>query len=207
MTLRADIVTVYHNDQNFEQHRHLRAALIEHEPGKQFAFIGVDNRANNRGFAGGCNVGAFADGAKAPVIGFLNPDATVTGPFLDTVIATLVPPVVITGCRFGKAKAELVDWGVQDWVCGAAMFVSRAWFTSVGGFDTQFVWGWEETDLIRQAEAQHMRCRSIILPIQHASPVQNSEKDERYKQYHFNRGAQRFYSKWPPRAGRARRHR
>jgi len=197
MTLRADFVTVYHNDGNYDQHKHLRATLVQHEPAGGYTFIGVDNRRNNRGFAGGCNAGAFTDGATAPIIGFLNPDATIAGPFLDAVTATLVAPVVITGCRFGKPAAELRSWGVKDWVCGAAMFVSRSWFTSVGGFDAQFVWGWEETDLIRQAEAQDLQCRSIALPIQHESPAQNSVQDTRFKHYHFNRGAERFRRKWP----------
>lgn len=198
MTLRADFVTVYHNDHNFEQHQQLRAALVTHEPAGGYTFIGVDNRRNNRGFAGGCNLGAFTEGATAPIIGFLNPDAMIVGPFLDAVTAALVHPVVITGCRFGKAQAELNNWGVRDWVCGAAMFVSRQWFTSVGGFDTQFVWGWEETDLIRQAESRNLRCRSIALPIRHQSPTQNSDRDKRYKNYHFERGSQRYRKKWPP---------
>jgi GT2 family glycosyltransferase len=205
MTLRADLVTVYHNTDNFEQHQQLRAGLLQHEPDGGYAFISVDNRTTNRGFAAGCNLGAFSRGAEAPIIGFLNPDAIVSGPFLDLVTAALKDPVVITGCRFGKPQAELNNWGVRDWVCGAAMFVSRPWFTSVGGFDTQFVWGWEETDLIRQAEAQSLRCRSIPLPIQHASPLHNSERDVRYKQHHFTRGSQRFYNKWPTRVGQTRR--
>lgn len=205
MTLRADLVTVYHNEDNFEQHKQLRAALLQHEPAGGYTFIGVDNRSNNRGFAVGCNVGAFVEGANAPIIGFLNPDVNITGPFLDAVTATLVPPVVITGCRYGKPQAELANWGLRDWVCGAAMFVSRAWFTTIGGFDTQFVWSWEETDLIRQAEAQNRQCRSISLPIQHASPTENSDQDTRYKQYHFNQGALRYYSKWPMKKKVARR--
>jgi GT2 family glycosyltransferase len=205
MNLRADFVTVYHNDVNFELHKRLRKALLEHEPAGGYTFIGVDNRKNNRGFAMGCNVGAFVERANAPIIGFLNPDVNIVGPFLDTVTATLVPPVVITGCRYGKPQAELTNWGVNDWVCGAAFFVSRSWFTSVGGFDTQFVWSWEETDLIRQAEAQNKRCRSIDLPIRHASPIENNERDKRYKQYHHDQGARRFYRKWPSKARGGRR--
>jgi GT2 family glycosyltransferase len=202
MTLRADFVTVYHNDTTFELHKQLRAALLQHEPAGGYTFIGVDNRRNNRGFAAGCNQGAFVGDATAPIIGFLNPDVRVSGPFLDTVTAALTPPVVITGCRYHKPQHELANWGVRDWVCGAAFFVSRSWFTSVGGFDTQFVWSWEETDLIRQAEAQGKQCRSIFLPIEHDSPKENSQKDARYKQYHFNQGQQRFYRKWAPKVSR-----
>ena len=205
MTLRADFVTVYHNETNYEQHKDLRRALEKYEP-NGYTFIGVDNRKNNRGFGVGCNVGAFTQGATAPIIGFLNPDTEVHGPFLHKVESALIHPVVITGCRFGKPESELRLWGVTDWVCGAAMFVSRKWFTSVNGFDPQFVWGWDETDLIRRAQVQGLRCQSIDLPIMHASPTQNSAEDTLYKQFHFNRGSQRFYSKWS-RAATGRRRR
>lgn len=196
MTIRADIVTVFHSEASYQQHKLLREEIGKYEP-DGYTFIGVDNRVNNRGFAAGCNLGAFAKGAVAPIIGFFNPDTEIAGPFLDRVQETLVHPVVITGCRFGKPETELRDWGVTDWVCGAAFFVSRPWFTSVNGFDPQFVWSWEETDLIRQAEAQGLTARSIQLPIRHESPSQNTEEEARYKRYHFNRGAQRYYSKWP----------
>jgi GT2 family glycosyltransferase len=197
MTLRADLVTIYHNEHNYRQYRDLRTALQRAEPDEGYAFISVDNRTNNRGFAGGCNAGAFTRGADAPIIGFLNPDVIVTGPFIDTVTAVLTGPVVITGCRYGKAQRELDDWGVTDWVCGAAFFVTRRWFTAVNGFDTQFVWGWEETDLIRRAQAQNLRCQSIELPIRHRSPDQNSATDAAYKNHYFNLGAKRFRAKWP----------
>ena len=55
----------------------------------------------------------------APVIGFLNPDVQVHGPFLATAAAILRGRVVITGCRFNKSTFELQAWGVRDWVCGA----------------------------------------------------------------------------------------
>ncbi len=205
MTLRADFVTVFHNAENYAQHHQLRAALEQHEPGGGYTFIRVDNRVTNRGFAAGCNAGAFLRGADAPIIGFLNPDAHITGPFLDLVEQTLTGRVVITGCRFNKPQHELNDWGVLDWVCGAALFVRRKWFHQVGGFDTQFVWGWEETDLIRRAQAQQLACRSIKLSIEHASPTHNSDTDANYKRYHFSQGAQRYYSKWPRMAGSRRR--
>jgi GT2 family glycosyltransferase len=204
MTLRADIVTVYHNETNFKQHERLRLSILEHEPDGGYTFIGVDNRVHNRGFAGGCNAGAFTKGATAPIIGFLNPDAIISGPFLDDVAATLNDHVVITGCRYGKPQRELEAWGVDDWVCGAAFFVQRQWFAQVGGFDTQFVWSWEETDLIRQAQAQGRRCQSIDLPIEHSSPTSNSAVDTKYKRMHFDRGARRFYAKWSQRAVRVR---
>lgn len=196
MTLRADIVTVFHNERNYRQHLDLRQMLVAAEPEGGFTFIAVDNRVNNRGFAAGCNAGAFMEGATAPIIGFINPDATVTGPFLNRVAHTLRPPIVITGCRFSKAQRELNAWGVSDWVCGAAMFVARDWFSAVGGFDTGYIWSWEETDLIRQAQRQGLQCRSIDLPIAHVSPDVDDDVDATYKRTHFEHGAQRFNTKW-----------
>jgi GT2 family glycosyltransferase len=197
MSLRADLVTVFHNERNHAQAFALKGAIARHEPGGGYTFIGVDNRVHNRGFAAGCNAGAFTPGAEAPIIGFLNPDTVIRGPFLDAVANTLRGNIVITGCRFGKPSDELRAWGVTDWVCGAALFVTREWFTRVGGFDTQFVWGWEETDLIRQAERASLRCHSIRLPIGHDSPTTDTDTDAQYKHHYFQRGAQRFYSKWP----------
>jgi GT2 family glycosyltransferase len=194
--LIADLVTVFHNDTNHAQHIELRDAIGRHEPLGGYRFIAVDNRTTNRGFARACNLGALGVGADAPIIGFLNPDLEVHGPFLDKVAATINDRVVIAGERFGKAHHELAFWGVQDWVCGAAFFVQRTWFEAVHGFDEQFEWAWEETDLIRQAQADSRTCRSIPLPVKHGSPDVDSPTDVQYKRTHFQRGSQRFYSKW-----------
>lgn len=193
--LSADLVTVYHNEDNYRLHLELLEAIRKHET-RSFRFIGVDNRKTNRGFAAACNLGAFHPQADAPVIGFLNPDVHVTGPFLKQAAAALSGSVVITGCRFGKPQRELDSWGVADWVCGATMFVDRRWFKAAGGFDEQFVWSWEETDLIRQAESQQFQCRSIQLPLTHASPTENSVEDANYKRFHFEQGQKRFNRKW-----------
>lgn len=194
--MRADLVTVYHSDHYRELRDKLFASIRSHESAGGYRLIGVDNRRNNRGFAQGCNLGAFHPAADAPVIGFLNPDLTVNGPFLDAVASTLNSSTVICGSRFGKSDRELNIWGVHDWVCGAALFVLRSWFTQVGGFDTQFTWSWEETDLIRQAQRQGRRCQSISLPFHHASPEENSPKEIAYKRFHFDRGATRYHQKW-----------
>lgn len=194
--MRADLVAVFHNDTNYEQHLRLRDAIATHEPAGGYRFIAVDNRTNNRGFAKACNLGALHAGGTAPIIGFVNPDTIIEGPFLDAVAATLGDSTVITGCRFGKSQHELKIWGVHDWVCGAAMFVDRHWFKSVGGFDEQFTWSHEETDLIRRAQETGWQVRSIDLPIRHQSPTTETPQDAQYKRFHFNRAAQRFYRKW-----------
>jgi GT2 family glycosyltransferase len=194
--IRTDIVTVFHNATNYEQHLQLFDGIRRHEPRGGYRLIAVDNRVNNRGFAAACNLGAFHPDATAPVIAFLNPDVTVHGPFLESAIAALTDNAVIAGCRFDKAQAELDGWGVSDWVCGATFFVRRPWFTGVGGFDTQFVWSHEETDLIRQAETAGLRARSIALPLQHAPATVESDVDANYKRAHAAEAHRRYFRKW-----------
>lgn len=194
--MRADLITVCHNDTNAALADQLFADVRAHEPDGGYRLIRVDNRVHNRGFARACNIGAFHPEADAPIIGFLNPDLLVRGPFLRIVESVLATPTVIAGSRFGKPDREVRLWGLRDWVCGAALFVSRRWFTTVRGFDEQFVWSWEETDLIRRAEHSGFVCRSIGLPFIHQSPGTDTPQDARYKRRHFDRGSQRYYSKW-----------
>lgn len=212
-----DIVTVVHNDTNKALAKRMLGQLdlwegpqpeleftdeieVVRKPRPRFTATVVDNSEFNRGFAGGCNFGALNARLYAPIIGFLNPDVCIDGPFIDIVRHVFMDDnVVITGERFRKPEAELRVWGVNDWVCGAAMFVRRDWFVARGGFDPQFVWGWEETDLIRQAQADGKICRSVRLPITHSSPDNNSAKDAEYKNKHFERGAVLFRRKWEKR--------
>lgn len=195
--MRVDVVTVFHNETNHEQHLQLRAAIEANHPEGDWRFLAMDNTFENRGFARACNDGAFHAEADSPIIGFLNPDCKVEGPFIGAVEAALADEgTVITGCRFGKPARELAIWGVRQWVCGAAMFVKRDWFERVGGFDLQFVWGWDDTDLCRKAENMGFKVSPVELPILHSSPDQDSEKDARYKQMHFAQGQRRYYSKW-----------
>jgi GT2 family glycosyltransferase len=192
---RADLITVYHNDAYRDLYLRLRDDLKRAEPDGGYRYLGVDNRRDNRGFAAACNVGAFHVAAISPIVGFLNPDVTVEGPFIDAVTAALTDNTVITGCRFGKPANELRAWGVTEWVCGAAMFVKRDFFVSVGGFDVQFTWSWEETDLIRQAESRGYKCQPLNLPIRHDQSY-NDPADSNYKRYHFAQGERRYRAKW-----------
>lgn len=198
-----EIVTVFHKDENAALAEQLHEAVSKHEDESLFSFIGVDNREVNRGFSRGSNYGALQLAEGAPYIGFLNPDCVVKGPFIERVVTLLrQPEIVITGCRFGKPQHELRVWGVKDWVCGAALFVERDWFEEVGGFDERFVWGWEETDLIRRAEVQGRLCRSTKLPIHHVSPSDDTPEDIRYKHHYFDQGQVEFYRKWGRTRGR-----
>lgn len=194
---RLDIVTVFHNELNYRQYLQLVDTVRRWEPDGGYTFFGVDNRVNNRGFSVACNLGARHPRGQAPVIGFLNPDCEVNGPFIAPVQDVLEDSrTVITGCRYGKPQLELREWGVSDWVCGATMFVKRAWFHAVGGFDEQFVWSHEESDLIRRAETQGLCCRPVDLPITHESPRADTAQDADYKRFHFARAQKRYHAKW-----------
>jgi len=190
-----DIVTVFHNDTNRVQADQLRFK-VELYADTAHTFTAVDNTRENRGFGPACNLGASEGTGR--IIGFLNPDLVIVGPFMHTVEIAFDhdPALVITGERFGKPLEEIVQWGCNDWVCGAAFFVRRTFFELMRGFDEQFVWAWEETDLIRRAVAHGMLVRSIPLPFNHSSPTRDSLEDSAYKAYHFDRGAKLFRQKW-----------
>jgi GT2 family glycosyltransferase len=189
-----DVVVVYHNQRNHNQTKALFEVLSLYAD-RTFNFIPVDNRKTNRGFAPGCNYGALR--GSSPLIGFLNPDVLIGGSFLGLVEDALSDPaVVITGERFGKPQWEIDMWGCRDWVCGAAFFVKRDWFDAGGGFDPRYTWGWEETDLIRRAQQENRLVRSIDLPLEHASPSDDTPEDSSYKNFHFTRGAHLFRTKW-----------
>lgn len=198
--LRMDIVTVFHNETAYRDHLELTSQIARYEAKGGWRMVGVDNRVTNRGFAKACNLGAFDERCTSPVIGFLNPDSVVTGPFMDDVMhAMRDPKVVIAGPNFGKTASEIKSWGLATWVCGAAFFVRREWFESVKGFDERFVWAWEETDLCRQAERARRTIRVLELPIAHESPEENSPEDHAYKNEHFDRGAVLYRRKWEAR--------
>lgn len=189
-----DIITVFHNEFNFRQAIDLVQSTEQFELPGRIRWRLVDNRINNRGFAKGCNYGAYD--AQTEIIGFLNPDVIVKGPFVDDVMMTIGQGAAITGSRFGKPDHELHTWGLRDWVCGACFFVDRGLFEHLDGFDERFVWGWEETDFIHRAREIGERVKSIELPIEHDSPTFNPPADAEYKHTHFEHGAKVFRERW-----------
>lgn len=195
MSTPVDVVTVYHNEKNFLECVRLSRQLALHETGR-YRFIAVDNRTINRGFARACNIGASL--GQSSIVAFLNPDLIVLGPFLDEVFRVFEESsdVKITGENFKKPKHHFTSWGCRDWVCGAAFFVRRPWWEQLRGFDERFVWGWEETDLIRRTERANQVCKSIELNLHHDSPGVDVATDLTYKRHHFYEGARYFRKKW-----------
>lgn len=186
-----DVVTVHHDARNTVETRSLHARLRAMHP-DGLNLIAVSNQVVNRGFASACNLGAAY--GSSPIVGFLSPDVTVHGPFVADVVRCFDsdPSVVIAGNRWGKPARELRHWGLDEWVCGAAMFVRRSWWASVGGFDTAYVWSWEETDLCRQAQESGHRIVDLNLPIEH--PVVGENTD--YKATNFALGRSVYRQKW-----------
>lgn len=188
-----DIVTIFHNEVNEEESKLLHSELSSIET--DWNWFPVDNTEDNRGFAKGSNYGASQGNAE--IIGFLNPDCRVFGPFIGEVRQALsLKRTVIVGSRHEKPQQEVRAWGLNDWVCGCTMFVERSWFESVGGFDESYVWSWEDTDLCRQAESSGLSVRSIKLPISHSSPSTNSRVDRKYKRENFDKAAAVYRQKW-----------
>lgn len=189
-----DIVTVYHNENNKRDAFLLGARLHELE-GDRINFVAHSNIEQNLGFAKGCNRGAALGDSQ--IIGFLNPDVVVKGPFVDQVVDILSDPaVVITGCRFGKPQVELNEWGVRNWVCGATFFVEREWFEKLGGFDERYEWSHEETDFIRATERLGGMVKEAPLPFLHASPTNDNARDAAYKVVKFEEARAVFRGKW-----------
>jgi hypothetical protein len=203
-----DIITVYYNEQTAALSTALNQRLVIVEPHganvlkmRRWRFLGVDNRAENRGFAKACNLGVQigkATSEPTDILGFLNPDVIIDGPFIDQVERAFADDeqLMITGERFGKSWAILERWGLDDWVCGAAFFVRRPWFEKLGGFDEQYVWSWEETDFIRRTQEAGLLTKSINLPIRHQSPWDDSLEVMMYKQFHLAKGYYIYMDRW-----------
>jgi hypothetical protein len=191
-----DLITVIHNEINLDLALNKLQPSIEQFSTMDYNFYLHDNRTNNIGFGHACNYQSRI--GSSPIIGFLNPDSRVTGPFMDLVVETLSEDIVVTGANFNKNPVEIHGWGLNDWVCGAAMFVTRSWFEELGGFDERYIWSHEETDFIRTTESRGRSCKSLYpeqLPILH-EPIADTPEDIRYKQHYFAEAERLYWQKW-----------
>ena len=192
-----DIITVIHNKTNSILAYNKLLPSLKQYANYPYNFIVRDNTNDNIGFSRACNESARSSSNK--IIGFVNPDAWIDDFFMDLVLDTLVDDVVITGCHYGKNPAEIHSWGLQNWVCGASMFVTREWFDAMGGFDERFFWSHEETDFIRTTEKMGKICKSYSeaeFRIVHSSPASDSSADTAFKQTWFANAAQEYHKKW-----------
>lgn len=194
-----DLITIVHNDTNKKLAERLDEQLHKYEP-ERYRLIVHDNSVINLGFAKGCNAG-FKH-ATTEIVGFINPDITVHGKFIDVVQETFDrnPLAVIVGSAFGTPPSSYNHIGLRSWVCGAAFFVRSDWFERQGGFYEAYEWSWEETDLCRQAQEQGKEIIQIDakLPFIHDQTPneEQSEKDLEYKTLHFARGKRIYRRRW-----------
>lgn len=151
--------------------------------------------ATNRGFGAGCNLGATA--AETEFLLFLNPDAALQPGALEALEAAMDrhPAAVAMNPRLsdGKGRAYFKHrsvllprraWLARAWpggdqvvpvLSGAALYVRRAAFEAVGGFDERIFLYHEDDDLslrlarlcgalmfIREAEVRHLEGHSTV---------------------------------------------
>lgn len=195
-----DLITIEYSTLNEIQIDTLKADLEKYEK-DNYRLIIHDNTTENVGFAKGSNLGA--EQATTDIIGFINPDVAVNGPFIGIVEQRFAddPDLAITGCAFRPdPQGDYARVGLSNWVCGAAFFVRRDWFLAQGGFDERFVWSWEETDLCLQATKQRLKIEPIdhLLPLVHygTPPGVQSQADLEYKQFWLREGERLFKEKW-----------
>lgn len=190
-----DIVAVYHNKKNQNQTIQLKKDIDRYDEGK-YVLYPHSNIEDNIGFGPACNIEAFKGSNE--IIGFLNPDVTVKGPFVEMVEKALLahPDYKIAGKSYNKPKIELKIWGVKSWVCGAVFFVKRDWFEKLGGFDPRFEWSHEETDFIRTTEKKGGAILDLNIPIDHASPIDDNKIDKEYKIRKFAEAQYQYEQKW-----------
>lgn len=132
------------------------------------------SNAENKGFGVACNQGAAA--ARTEFILFLNPDAQLKSGSLKALVAaadrypdaSAMNPRIATpdGRAVFQRKSHLIDraermprgWPDGDRevpiLSGAALFVRRAAFEAVGGFDPRIFLYHEDDDLARRLRAQ-----------------------------------------------------
>jgi N-acetylglucosaminyl-diphospho-decaprenol L-rhamnosyltransferase len=128
----------------------------------------------NLGFGVACNIGA--QGSETEFLLFLNPDAILANDTLDQLVAaaTRYPAAAAMnprianadGSPYFKRRSPLMprrEYMPRGWpqtdrevtvLSGAALFVRRAAFTAVGGFDAKIFLYHEDDDLSRRLRAE-----------------------------------------------------
>lgn len=89
-----------------------------------------------------------------------------------------------TGCARSKKVWQAQEVTEADWVSGAALFIRRALFEELQGFDETFFLYWEDIDLCRRArqnDARVLYCPQV--QVQHISGASSSDKKQQKRHY------------------------
>lgn len=162
----------------------------------------------NRGYAGGMNVGLRAASPDVDVVVLLNDDVTVTDGWLEPLLAEFASPEVgavqpllvapggteinsagVDIDRFGAGNDRLRDQPVAaagvaavdiDVFTGGAVAMSRAFIENVGAFDERFFLYYEDVDLARRGARAGWRYRLVPASrVEHRGSATTADLGER----------------------------
>lgn len=177
----------------------------------------------NMGFGASCNIGAKE--AKEDVLFFLNPDTKILSRNINDVLRMFDNKIGAVGAKVLEESGEIQNWSAGkniniieilknnlglsenkrileseeakevDWVTGAAMFIRKDLFLSLGGFDENFFLYFEDIDLCRRVK--EVGKKVIYFPsfqISHLGGKSSSDKREQKRQYYKSQDY--YFEKW-----------
>jgi len=179
----------------------------------------------NRGFAGGCNVGARE--ARGRYLAFLNNDTIAESGWLATLRGGIDEPRAIAlttsrivyvhnpaildsagdgllrwGGAFKRHHGARVDVALESrevfGVCGAACLMSKRVFDELGGFDEDFFASHEDVDLSYRARLRGYRCRYVADAVVRHHGSATLGKQSAFAVYHGQRNLEWVYIKNTP---------
>lgn len=166
----------------------------------------------NVGFGRACNAGVSDSGGD--VLCFLNPDAKVVSGNLQEVVQYLnkEPKAGIAGPKILEKNGKIQSWSAgkefglmnlilnhlkgekkdalnqvrrKDWVTGAAFFIKKDIFDSIGGFDERFFLYYEDMDLCKRIR---LSGRSVVyfpcLVVEHSGGKGMDSRDLQKRLYY-----------------------
>jgi len=114
----------------------------------------------NLGFATACNQGGAA--GQAEVIGFLNPDIILPDDWFYHISSAFEDPRVdLAAPKLADEKGRSHPTISIQAPHGACLFVRRAAFAKLDGFDENYFFGWEDVDFVRRARLENMLMRGV----------------------------------------------
>jgi len=177
---RSFAVTVVDNDSRLD-----RRAMLGRAAASSPLALDLIFSPENRGFAGGCNVGirkALAQGADWVLL--LNPDTTVGEDFISRLTPSLAGAPGIIGLPLDEggrvAYAGIVRWlvptlphayavpdgdVVAPYAIGAAMLIHRNVLSTIGLLDEQYFLYFEDADYTMRARSHGCTVRFLTAPV------------------------------------------